>query len=304
MKVIDNNSDLINDFAEKLKLGELIVIPTETVYGLAANALDENAVKKIFATKGRPQDNPLIIHTYSKEKIFEFTQNQPDYIGKLIDTFMPGPLTLVLDKNLIIPSIVSAGLNTVAIRIPNNEVTLKLLELVDLPLAAPSANKSGRPSPTKAQHILDDYKADESIYGLIDDSDCEVGIESTIIKCESDKIIILRPGKISKEDLENVVDVKIEEYIGKELLSPGMKYKHYSPDIPVQISKDVVCKDNVLNLSYIGSNINTTKFDEQNIYSIFREAEKANYTLINIIESDELLNNIALYNRIKKSANQ
>jgi L-threonylcarbamoyladenylate synthase len=304
LKVIDKNSDLINDFAEKLKLGELIVIPTETVYGLAANALDENAVKKIFATKGRPQDNPLIIHTYSKEKIFEFTQNQSDYIGKLIDTFMPGPLTLVLDKNLIIPSIVSAGLNTVAIRIPNNEVTLKLLELVDLPLAAPSANKSGRPSPTKAQHILDDYKADESIYGLIDDGDCEVGIESTIIKCESDKIIILRPGKVSKEDLENVVDVKIEEYIGKELLSPGMKYKHYSPDIPVQISKDVIDNDNTLNISYIKSNIDTMKFDESNIYRIFRDAEKGKFSKINIIETKELLNNIALYNRIKKATNQ
>lgn len=304
MKVIDKNSDLINDFAENLKLGELIVIPTETVYGLAANALDENAVKKIFATKGRPQDNPLIIHTYSKEKIFEFTQNQPDYIGKLIDTFMPGPLTLVLDKNPIIPSIVSAGLNTVAIRIPNNEVTLKLLELVGLPLAAPSANKSGRPSPTKAQHILDDYKADESIYGLIDDGDCEVGIESTIIKCESDKIIILRPGKVSKEDLENVVDVKIEEYIGKELLSPGMKYKHYSPDIPVQISKDVIDNDNTLNISYIKSNIDTMKFDESNIYRIFRDAEKGKFSKINIIETKELLNNIALYNRIKKATNQ
>lgn len=304
MKVIDKNSDLINDFAEKLKLGELIVIPTETVYGLAANALDENAVKKIFATKGRPQDNPLIIHTYSKEKIFEFTQNQPDYIGKLIDTFMPGPLTLVLDKNLIIPSIVSAGLNTVAIRIPNNEVTLKLLELVDLPLAAPSANKSGRPSPTNAQHILDDYKSDKSIYGLIDDGDCEVGIESTIIKCESDKIIILRPGKVSKEDLENIVDVKIEEYIGKELLSPGMKYKHYSPDIPVQISKDVIDNDNTLNISYIKSNIDTMKFDESNIYRIFRDAEKGKFSKINIIETKELLNNIALYNRIKKATNQ
>lgn len=304
MKVIDKNSDLINDFAEKLKLGELIVIPTETVYGLAANALDENAVNKIFTTKGRPQDNPLIIHTCSKDKIYKYTQNQPDYIEKLIDTYMPGPLTLVLDKNPIIPSIVSAGLDTVAIRIPNNKVTLKLLELVDLPLAAPSANKSGRPSPTKAQHILDDYKSDICIYGLIDDGDCEVGIESTIIKCEKDIIIILRPGIITKEDMQKVVDIEVIEYKGIELLSPGMKYKHYSPDIPVQISNDVIYNDKTLNISYINSNIDTIKFDESNVYRIFRDAEKGNYTLINIIETEELLNNIALYNRIKKSTNQ
>lgn len=304
MKIIDKNSDLINDFAEKLKLGELIVIPTETVYGLAANALDENAVSNIFITKGRPQDNPLIIHTYSKEKIYEYTLNQPDYIEKLIDSFMPGPLTLVLDKNPVIPSIVSAGLDTVAIRIPNNKITLKLLELVDLPLAAPSANKSGRPSPTKAQHILDDYKAENSIYGLIDDGDCVVGIESTIIKCEIDKIVILRPGKITKEDLQKVVDIKVVEYKGIELLSPGMKYKHYSPDIPVQITKDVINNDNTLNISYINSNIDTMKFDESNIYRIFRDAEKGKFSRINIIETKELLNNVALYNRIKKSTYQ
>ena len=261
MKVIDKNSDLINDFAEKLKLGELIVIPTETVYGLAANALNEEAVKQIFTTKGRPQDNPLIIHTYSKEEIYKYTQNQPKYVETLIYSFMPGPLTLVLDKKPIIPNIVSAGLDTVAIRIPDNEVTLKLLKLVNLPLAAPSANKSGRPSPTKAQHILDDYKAENSIYGLIDDGDCEVGIESTIIKCEIDKILILRPGKITKENLQKVVDIEVVEYKGSEILSPGMKYKHYSPDIPVQISKNVIDKDNTLNISYIKSNIDTLKFD-------------------------------------------
>lgn len=304
MKVIDKNSDLINDFAEKLKLGELIVIPTETVYGLAANALNEEAVKQIFTTKGRPQDNPLIIHTYSKEEIYKYTQNQPKYVETLIYSFMPGPLTLVLDKKPIIPNIVSAGLDTVAIRIPDNEVTLKLLKLVNLPLAAPSANKSGRPSPTKAQHILDDYKAENSIYGLIDDGDCEVGIESTIIKCEIDKILILRPGKITKENLQKVVDIEVVEYKGSEILSPGMKYKHYSPDIPVQISKNVIDKDNTLNISYIKSNIDTLKFDESNIYRIFRDAEKSNYSKINIIETQELLNNIALYNRIKKATSQ
>jgi len=304
LKVIDKNSDLINDFAEKLKLGELIVIPTETVYGLAANALNEEAVKQIFTTKGRPQDNPLIIHTYSKEEIYKYTQNQPKYVETLIYSFMPGPLTLVLDKKPIIPNIVSAGLDTVAIRIPDNEVTLKLLKLVNLPLAAPSANKSGRPSPTKAQHILDDYKAENSIYGLIDDGDCEVGIESTIIKCEIDKILILRPGKITKENLQKVVDIEVVEYKGSEILSPGMKYKHYSPDIPVQISKNVIDKDNTLNISYIKSNIDTLKFDESNIYRIFRDAEKSNYSKINIIETQELLNNIALYNRIKKATSQ
>lgn len=300
MKVIDKNSDEINDFANKLLQGELIAIPTETVYGLAANALDSNAVKNIFTAKGRPQDNPLILHTYSKEKIYEYTKNQPKYIEILIDSFMPGPLTLVLEKKEVIPDIVTAGLDTVGIRIPNNESTLKLLRIVDVPLAAPSANKSGRPSPTKVQHIIDDYGDSNDIYGILDGGECTIGIESTIIKCEENQIIILRPGQITKEDIKKIIDIDVIDYKGNDVIAPGMKYKHYSPNIPVILSNELDNDMKVLNLSYNGEIANTISFTEQNIYSIFREAEN-NYSKINIILSNNLINNSALYNRILKA---
>lgn len=301
MKLININNNEIYDFADNIKNGKLIVIPTETVYGLAANALDENAIKLIFKVKGRPQDNPLIIHTYSKENIYKFTKNQPKYIDKIIDKFMPGPLTLVLEKQDIISNIVTAGLKTVGIRIPNHSDTLKFLKIVDLPLAAPSANKSGKPSPTKVEHIFNDYQNQDEIYGIINGGECNVGIESTIIKCEEEKIIILRPGLINKSMIQEIVDVNVIDYNGNEILAPGMKYKHYSPDILVFITKEININPQVLNLSYNGKIENTFSFNEKNIYSIFREVDK-NFNSINIVLTKELTENKALYNRILKAS--
>lgn len=301
MKLININNNEIYDFADNIKNGKLIVIPTETVYGLAANALDENAIKLIFKVKGRPQDNPLIIHTYSKENIYKFSKNQPKYIDKIIDKFMPGPLTLVLEKQDIIPNIVTAGLKTVGIRIPNHSDTLKFLKIVDLPLAAPSANKSGKPSPTKVEHIFNDYQNQDEIYGIINGGECNVGIESTIIKCEEEKIIILRPGIINKSMIQEIVDVNVIDYNGNEILAPGMKYKHYSPDILVFITKEININPQVLNLSYNGKIENTFSFNEKNIYSIFREVDK-NFNSINIVLTKELTENKALYNRILKAS--
>lgn len=301
MKLINNNNNEIYDFADNIKNGKLIVIPTETVYGLAANALDENALKLIFKVKGRPQDNPLIIHTYSRENIYKFTKNQPKYIDKIIDKFMPGPLTLVLEKQDIISNIVTAGLKTVGIRIPNHSDTLKFLKIVDLPLAAPSANKSGKPSPTKVEHIFNDYQNQDEIYGIINGGECNVGIESTIIKCEEEKIIILRPGIINKSMIQEIVDVNVIDYNGNEILAPGMKYKHYSPDILVFITKEININPQVLNLSYNGKIENTFSFNEKNIYSIFREVDK-NFNSINIVLTKELTENKALYNRILKAS--
>lgn len=301
MKLININNNEIYDFADNIKNGKLIVIPTETVYGLAANALDENAIKLIFKVKGRPQDNPLIIHTYSKENIYKFTKNQPKYIDNIIDKFMPGPITLVLEKQDIIPKIVTAGLKTVGIRIPNHSDTLKFLKIVDLPLAAPSANKSGKPSPTKVEHIFNDYQNQDEIYGIINGGECNVGIESTIIKCEEEKIIILRPGIINKSMIQEIVDVDVIDYNGNEILAPGMKYKHYSPDIPVFITKEININPQVLNLSYNGKIENTFSFNEKNIYSIFREVDK-NFNSINIVLTKELTENKALYNRILKAS--
>lgn len=301
MKLININNNEIYDFADNIKNGKLIVIPTETVYGLAANALDENAIKLIFKVKGRPQDNPLIIHTYSKENIYKFSKNQPKYIDKIIDKFMPGPLTLVLEKQDIIPNIVTAGLKTVGIRIPNHSDTLKFLKIVDLPLAAPSANKSGKPSPTKVEHIFNDYQNQDEIYGIINGGECNVGIESTIIKCEEEKIIILRPGIINKSMIQEIVDVNVIDYNGNEILAPGMKYKHYSPDILVFITKEININPQILNLSYNGKIENTFSFNEKNIYSIFREVDK-NFNSINIVLTKELTENKALYNRILKAS--
>jgi len=301
LKLININNNEIYDFADNIKNGKLIVIPTETVYGLAANALDENAIKLIFKVKGRPQDNPLIIHTYSKENIYKFSKNQPKYIDKIIDKFMPGPLTLVLEKQDIIPNIVTAGLKTVGIRIPNHSDTLKFLKIVDLPLAAPSANKSGKPSPTKVEHIFNDYQNQDEIYGIINGGECNVGIESTIIKCEEEKIIILRPGIINKSMIQEIVDVNVIDYNGNEILAPGMKYKHYSPDILVFITKEININPQILNLSYNGKIENTFSFNEKNIYSIFREVDK-NFNSINIVLTKELTENKALYNRILKAS--
>lgn len=300
MKIIDNFSSNLKELAKSLVEGELVVIPTETVYGLAANALDVNAVKKIFSAKGRPQDNPLILHTFSKNEIYKYTKNQPFYVETLINNFMPGALTLVLDKSDIVPEIITAGLTTVGIRIPNNKTTLELLKLTGFPLAAPSANKSGRPSPTRVQHIIDDYGDSNLIYGIIDDGDCKIGIESTILKCEENQAIILRPGNISKKQLEDVINVDIIDYKGDKLLAPGMKYKHYSPSIPVILTDEIILNENTLNLSLNAEIDNTYPVNENNLYSVFRDAENK-YNQINIIKTDSLINNTALFNRILRA---
>ncbi len=300
MKIINNNKEFLSEFVDKLKEGELIVIPTETVYGLAANALNPIAIKKIFEVKGRPQDNPLIIHTFSKEEVYKFTKNQPEYVNSLIDKFMPGPLTLVLEKSEIIPEIITAGLETVGIRIPNNQKTLELLKLTGFPLAAPSANKSGRPSPTSVSHIIDDYGENNQIYGIIDDGDCKVGIESTILKCDDNKAIILRPGNITKEEIQDTIGVKVVDYIGKKTLSPGMKYKHYSPSIPVLLTDNIIYNLETLNLSFNAEIEDTSWLNEQNVYSVFRDAEKK-FKQINIVKTESLLQNKGLLNRILKA---
>ena len=305
MKISGKSEPEIKELAEKLVSGELIVIPTETVYGLATNALNIESVGNIFKVKGRPQDNPLIVHTHSAENIYKYTNNQPKYIDKLIERFMPGPLTLVLDKSELIPSLVSAGLNTIGIRIPDNELTLSLLKEADVPVAAPSANKSGRPSPTKVQHIIDDYGIEnEDIYACLDGGECSVGIESTIIRCGFDKIEILRPGIISKDKIHDLLDIEVVEYMGTDIISPGMKYKHYSPKIPVRLSEDIIENDKILNLFY-GIKIlnlkNAVLIDEKNLYDIYRNAEKLGYQGINIVVNDKLRQNKGLFNRISKS---
>ncbi|MEE3406157.1 MAG: L-threonylcarbamoyladenylate synthase, partial [Acutalibacteraceae bacterium] len=209
--------------------------PTETVYGLGADARNADAVRSIFTAKGRPADNPLIVHISDFDMIYQVAREVPEIAVRLAEEFWAGPLTMVLPKRPEIPSVTSGGLDTVGIRMPSHPVARELIRLAGCPIAAPSANRSGKPSPTTAKHVMDDM--DGRIAGVIDDGLCEVGVESTVI-CfdDAETIHILRPGIISQEDLspfaKNVyVDKAVYSQIAPDakVASPGMKYKHYAP---------------------------------------------------------------------------
>ena len=209
-------------------------MPTETVYGLAANALDTDAVKKIFAAKGRPPDNPLIVHIAEFDDIYNLVENVPEKAKKLADAFWPGPLTVVLKKKPAIPDIVSGGLDTVAVRMPSHPTARELIKKSGLPLAAPSANISGKPSPTIWQHVSEDM--DGRIEAVIEGDISELGVESTVITLDTEPPRLLRPGMISAEQMEAIIGgIAIDEGVFEEVpaekkaASPGMKHRHYSP---------------------------------------------------------------------------
>lgn len=225
---------------EIIKKGGIVAFPTETVYGLGANAYDAAAIKKIYKAKGRPSDNPLIVHLASAEDVGKVAREIPDNAKKLIESFAPGPFTLILKKQPSIPDIVTAGLDTVGVRIPKNETARAFINAAGVPIAAPSANISGKPSPTKAEHVIADLdgKADAIICG----EDSDIGVESTIIDVTGEVPIILRPGGITKED---IIAVCGAAEVSKNVLTdlketetprcPGMKYKHYSPDADITV---------------------------------------------------------------------
>ena len=220
--------------ARLLADGELVAFPTETVYGLGAHAMDHNAVLGIFAAKGRPADNPLIVHIHDRSQLDDICEVN-DLAIRLMDAFWPGPLTIILPRKEAVPSSVTAGLDTVAVRMPSHPVALALLKACNLPVAAPSANRSGKPSPTSAKHVFDDM--DGRIPLIIDGGESDVGLESTVISLVGEKPCILRPGGITQAMLEEVLGpVALAGSIlrplekGEKALSPGMMYKHYSPD--------------------------------------------------------------------------
>lgn len=228
----------INKAVDILKSGGIVAIPTETVYGLAANALDGNAVSKIFKAKGRPMDNPLIVHIADMGAINILCSNFPDKARKLTEKFWPGPLTIILPKSNIIPGEVSAGLDTVAVRFPSHKITQDIIKESGLFLAAPSANKSGSPSPTSALHVFKDLNG--KIDAIVDGGECEVGLESTVITFANDKPKLLRPGKVTINEIENVIGkIDIDDSVYNKLKenvipsSPGMKYKHYAPSAKI-----------------------------------------------------------------------
>lgn len=224
----DKIGDDINKAAEILTAGGLVSIPTETVYGLAANALNEKAVTRIFAAKNRPNFDPLIVHLSEKNEIFNYVKNFDERLKVLADHFIPGPLTLLLEKKDIIPDLVTSGLNNVAIRIPNHPLTLNLLKILDFPLAAPSANPFGYISPTRAQHVA--RQLGDRVDYILDGGPCTVGVESTIVGVENDKITIFRKGGIPIEDIENLLgSVVVRDYSDSNPGAPGMLKSHYAP---------------------------------------------------------------------------
>lgn len=232
IKVNPHNIDLtkIRGAAKKIKDGDLVAFPTETVYGLGADAFNSQAVAKIFEAKNRPLDDPLIVHISQREDLFKLIKDIPDIVSELTDEFWLGPLTLVLKKSEIVPDIVTAGLDTVAIRMPANEIALSLIRESQTPIAAPSANLFGRPSSTDSQHVLDDLNGRIDL--IIDGGKSEVGVESTVLDLTQSPPSILRPGGVSIERLKEIIGgVKI--YKQDKILSPGMYPRHYSPKAKV-----------------------------------------------------------------------
>ncbi len=223
-----------------IKAGGLVGIPTETVYGLGANGLDPEAVKKIFEAKGRPQDNPLILHIHDASQLYDFCREVPETALLLAGTFWPGPLTMILPVADCVPKTTTAGLETVGVRCPDNDATREIIRLAGVPIAAPSANSSGKPSTTTAAHVLHDMEG--KIDAIVDGGPCRVGVESTIVDLSGPVPRLLRPGGIGPERLENLlgaleIDKAVTGEIDKDAIvrAPGMKYKHYAPAAEVLI---------------------------------------------------------------------
>lgn len=241
-EISSSNDPDLERVGEVLRGGGLAAIPTETVYGLAANALDADVVSKIYKAKGRPSDNPLIVHISSFDQWKPLVKEIPKNAQELANAFWPGPLTIILKKSDLIPNQVSGGLDTVAVRMPSHEIARAIIKIAGVPLAAPSANTSGKPSPTTAKHVKDDL--DGKIDVIVDSGECSVGVESTVVSLAVDPPRLLRPGGVTPEMLESVLGkIEIDDAVynkladGQQAASPGMKYKHYSPKTQVIILK-------------------------------------------------------------------
>ena len=303
----DSDSDL-EKAASLLKSGNVVALPTETVYGLAADATNRDAVAAVFAAKGRPADNPLIIHVTTLGMMEQYAEDIPRSAYRLAEKFWPGPLTMILPKKSIVPEIVTGGLDTVAVRMPSHPVMRKVIDLVGKPLAAPSANLSGSPSPTTLKHVKDDMNG--RIAAVVDGGECTVGVESTVICFDGyDSVRILRPGFITADDLRKVVDeVIIDENIlsdvvpeVKEVRSPGMKYKHYSPAARVVL----VCADAdsfkkyPFNYMTYGSD---SEEQAKQIFSRLREADEKGVKTLYVRAPKKDGVGLAVYNRLIRAA--
>lgn len=331
-KDIDNA--VIKLSAEEIKKGNLVVFPTETVYGLGADGLNSVAVEKIFKAKNRPSDNPLILHIDNIDMLERLVGEIPDISKSLIESFWPGSLTLLFKKSKCIPDIVTAGLDTVAIRMPKNDIALKLIKESKTPIAAPSANISGRPSPTRSEHVEIDLKGKVNV--ILDGGKTNIGIESTVLDISEEIPIILRPGSVTKEDIEEAIG-KLVEY-DKSLFSnkekpksPGQKYKHYAPkgelyifigereskakhilesykkysfqgkNVGILVTSELEKLIDVPNIKILGSISNISEISS-NLFDKLREFDKENIEIILTEGIDEEGIGVGIMNRMKKAA--
>jgi len=318
----------LQEASQAIKKGNLVIFPTETVYGIGANALDSKAVDNIFIAKGRANDNPLIVHVSDFSMLYELVEEISSIEKKLIDAFMPGPFTIILKKKHIIPNNVSANLDTVGIRMPNNKIAHDLIKEANTPIAAPSANISTRPSGTNIEDIKDEFN--NKVEYIIDGGETLVGIESTVVKVIDDIPTILRPGKITPEDIIEVAGIcKLSDNLfikaGTKVESPGMKYKHYAPKskcllVYSENNQVEIIKKNIINKTLIiGPEENKNIYDcykylsygkknnldeiSHNIFSLLRKADKYNPDLIIIegVKKERL--GIAIMNRLIRASN-
>ena len=327
------NEEEIKDAAEEIKKGNLVLFPTETVYGIGANALDAEAVKKIFIAKGRAQDNPLIVHVDSIEMVEKIVKEITPLEKKLMERFWPGPLTIIFKRKSekIIPNVVTANLDTVGIRMPSNEIANKLIQKAGVPIAAPSANISGKPSGTKVEDIIEEL--DGKVQYILDGGFTDIGLESTVIKIDNGVIDILRPGKITKEELEEVANqVEIDTHVlgkvekNEKVASPGMKYRHYAPNTKCMMvysnnEKEMINKINEITLdmqnenkkvlvlgrkNHIESYISKNKWNmgetleevAKNIFTLLRKVDKEKVDLVIIEGVGEKGLGLAITNRL------
>lgn len=327
----ENDQQAIAEAATLLKQHQVVAFPTETVYGLGADATNQDAVAKIFTAKGRPSDNPLIVHVAHPEQIERYVTKITPLAEKLINAFMPGPITVILPSNGKIAGNVTAGLDTIGIRIPDHIVARTLLEKLDLPVAAPSANTSGKPSPTSAIHVYQDLNG--KIAGIVDGGPTGVGVESTVVDCTGDLPVILRPGGVTQEQIEQVtgimtVDTTISEQT-EQPKAPGMKYNHYEPDAPlwlidgdetffqseidaltkegkkvgVMVSQELAMKLTASNVKIVGSQEDLPTI----AYSLYDTLRAFKKTDVDIIFSETFIKEglgQAIMNRLEKAASQ
>jgi L-threonylcarbamoyladenylate synthase len=300
----------INKAAQLLKAGKLVAFPTETVYGLGANALDDNAVRQIYLTKGRPSNNPLIIHVHSLDQASKYAElNEHSLL--LAEHFWPGPLTMVLKRKRSNISASIGSSNTIAIRIPSHITALTLLELADIPIAAPSANRSGRISPTTAKAVYQELG--DSIDMIVDGGPSSLGIESTVIDLTDKAPVILRPGFITSEDINKILTENVASYNteGNNIIkSPGLIGKHYSPTIPVRLNARTPLQDEAflgfgshksgahLNLSTTGNLAEAAA----NLYTMLRSLDQQRYRGIAIAHIPYEGIGIAINDRLKRAA--